>query len=677
MPDSSNKNYLQVGYDNLLQRGDNMAFHLGDTTSPDASLANMTAPASSIAPGASGAVETMPVKDDGGIGDIWIKNFIKSENWLPKKVGFYIDGKKGYAEFSDVYVSGNIQALTGTIGGFTINATNLSITAGGNTVILSSGATAFTAGPTGAPAVTITQAGVLTATGAVITGTITASAGVIGGFTLAATTLTATSGGNTTILSSGTTAFSAGPTGIPIVTITQAGVLTATGVIITGTVSGRSTDTIASAISALGNFIDANLDTAAKNILASFTFGASGALQIGTFSAGISGDIKISPNGIVARNSAGANTFTLDGTTGAATFAGTLSAAGGTFGTITAGTLTGVSITTISGAIGGWTLAANSLSAVSGGNTTILSSGATAFSAGPTGVPIVTITQAGILTATGVVITGTISGRSTSVIAAAIDANGHFADTAINTATSTIITPFIFGVSGALQIGTYVNGVSGDVKISPAGILGRDQTGATTFSIDGTTGVAVLNGLVVGTNVGLGTAQNSAGVTTIINNTVTTGYVNALSVIAGSVAAENITGTYITGKVIRTAASGARVQLDNTNYLQAYDINYLRVQIDTTSIKFYNSVTGVLTGSIIGTINGLDLPNLWPSGNWDIGGEFVNKLAGDWVVGDFLRPATTGLQNLGTSSYKFGNLYLSGIAFLSGKVQLPVGINLF
>lgn len=38
--------------------------------------------------------------------------------------------------------------------------------------------------------------------------------------------------------------------------------------------------------------------------------------------------------------------------------------------------------------------------------------------------------------------------------------------------------------------------------------------------------------LVVGTNVGLGTAQDSAGVTTIVGNTVTTGFVNALSITA-------------------------------------------------------------------------------------------------------------------------------------------------
>jgi len=69
-----------------------------------------------------GSVETVPVKSGGSMDDIWIRNFIRSESWKPKSVGFYLDGNTGYAEFMDVYISGNIQALTGTIGGFDIGS---------------------------------------------------------------------------------------------------------------------------------------------------------------------------------------------------------------------------------------------------------------------------------------------------------------------------------------------------------------------------------------------------------------------------------------------------------------------------------------------------------------------------------------------------------------------------
>jgi hypothetical protein len=155
--------------------------------------------------------------------------------------------------------------------------------------------------------------------------------------------------------------------------------------------------------------------------------------------------------------------------------------------------------------------------------------------------------------------TTTIGGRLASTIAAALDASGHFADSAINTATNTIIGSFTFTpATGALQIGTYVNGVSGDIRISQNGILGRDMTGATTFSVDGTTGVAVLNGLVVGTNVGIGTAQTAGQVTTIVGNTVTTSYVNALNItVLGTVTAGAINGLTITGGTIQTGAVGS------------------------------------------------------------------------------------------------------------------------
>lgn len=68
------------------------------------------------------------------------------------------------------------------------------------------------------------------------------------------------------------------------------------------------------------------LNTKSRKILTSFEFTPSGALQIGKYENGVSGDIKISPNGIVARNLAGDTTFTLDGDTGNAVFAGTLQA---------------------------------------------------------------------------------------------------------------------------------------------------------------------------------------------------------------------------------------------------------------------------------------------------------------------------------------------------------------
>ena len=68
--------------------------------------------------------------------------------------------------------------------------------------------------------------------------------------------------------------------------------------------------------------------------------------------------------------------------------------------------------------------------------------------------------------------------------------------TVLNTKSKKILGNFTFGVIGAISIGNYVNGVSGDIRISPDGIVGRNINGTTTFSIDGTTGDAVFAGTI-------------------------------------------------------------------------------------------------------------------------------------------------------------------------------------
>jgi len=106
----------------------------------------------------------------------------------------------------------------------------------------------------------------------------------------------------------------------------------------------------------------------------------------------------------------------------------------------------------------------------------------------------------GKLTCAGAVIDGTstIGGRTASTLAGAIDASGDLITDVINdrfdTSAKTILDNFTFGASGAIQIGAYEAGVSGDIKISPNGILGRDKDNNTTFSIDATTGDATYAG---------------------------------------------------------------------------------------------------------------------------------------------------------------------------------------
>ena len=280
------------------------------------------------------------------------------------------------------------------------------------------------------------------------------------------------------------------------------------------------------------------------------------------------------------------------------------------------------------------------------------------------GTSVAKVLNTGAATFTGITInsgtidgTSTIGGRDGSVLATAIDSVGHFADDAINTALGTIIGEFNFTGSGALQIGEYVNGVSGDIRISPNGILGRDDTGATTFSINGTTGVAVLNGLVVGTNVGIGTAfpTASAGDLAVLD-LVETAQLGTTVIVGGYIktdllTADNTVAGTLTGRTVRTATTGKRVEMNNSD----------------NSIKFWNS-DGVATGSIYGNVAGGDL--LWinaSTGLWIQAATYINDdlSCGDLsVVGKIETQgnivSTVSDKDLGDTSNKWRDLHLSG-----------------
>lgn len=74
------------------------------------------------------------------------------------------------------------------------------------------------------------------------------------------------------------------------------------------------------------DLINASLDTQKRKILSSYGFTETGAIQIGKYVATVSGEIKISPDGIVAINKSNVTTFAIDGETGDATFLGTVAA---------------------------------------------------------------------------------------------------------------------------------------------------------------------------------------------------------------------------------------------------------------------------------------------------------------------------------------------------------------
>jgi hypothetical protein len=68
--------------------------------------------------------------------------------------------------------------------------------------------------------------------------------------------------------------------------------------------------------------------------------------------------------------------------------------------------------------------------------------------------------------------------------------------TSLNTKSKKILGEFEITQQGALQIGKYQNGVSGDVRITPLGIVARNKSGLITLSVDAETGDAVFKGSI-------------------------------------------------------------------------------------------------------------------------------------------------------------------------------------
>lgn len=97
------------------------------------------------------------------------------------------------------------------------------------------------------------------------------------------------------------------------------------------------------------------------------------------------------------------------------------------------------------------------------------------------------------------------------------------------------------------------------------------------------------------------------------------------------------------GGTVRTAASGARIQLVNTNVLEAYDANYLRVRLDTESLKFYYNTGAGLAAS------------LWAEESFYIQttGELILKSIDGavWIKDCLLVPMPTAQINLGNSNW--------------------------
>ena len=141
--------------------------------------------------------------------------------------------------------------------------------------------------------------------------------------------------------------------------------------------------------------------------------------------------------------------------------------------------------------------------------------------------------------------------------------------------------------------------------------------------------------------------RSTGQVTTIIGNTVTTGFMIANNVYAAHVDAENITGTYITGKVIRTASSGNRLMLLDSNFGDK----------TVSWVDSGNTLKAQIGYDFAGTLQIL-APVIY----------LTTLTTGVKIQGDTY-PSVSSAYNLGTSSYHWNYLYITGISLNGGAVQ--------
>lgn len=182
--------------------------------------------------------------------------------------------------------------------------------------------------------------------------------------------------------------------------------------------------------------------------------------------------------------------------------------------------------------------------------------------------------------------------------------------------------------------------------------------------------------LIVGTNVGQGTAVTSSNVTTIIGNTVTTGFINALDITAlGTVTAGTLVGLNTHG----IGASGLSPAMDFYSSLTDYNNGLVGGEVyvfNAGGTDRFMVISGESLGLVLssgGTTQiSLQNTNIQVTGNTD----FLTSISTPSInLNGTTRTSwpTGGAQTPWTSDIAAAGYKLTGL----GKFQLPVGTNLY
>lgn len=175
--------------------------------------------------------------------------------------------------------------------------------------------------------------------------------------------------------------------------------------------------------------------------------------------------------------------------------------------------------------------------------------------------------------------------------------------------------------------------------------------------------------------------------TVIADNAITSPKIAAGSIVAGKIAAGAIDGITITGSLIRTSATGARVEIkDSTDRISIYDTaGEERMRLDQEELAFYDAA-GDLTGTIGALYSNILAINI-PTGElglvvyYNEVSKFAVGLSGsvfyddvDYQNSDLLNvgniEANDNTSDIGTELVPFDNLHIRDI-YLSPQSANP------
>ena len=203
------------------------------------------------------------------------------------------------------------------------------------------------------------------------------------------------------------------------------------------------------------------------------------------------------------------------------------------------------------------------------------------------------------------------------------------------------------GTNLTINGGAFATGCSwtgNEIASTYIGDLSADKITTGTLNASNVT----ISNLTVGTNVAIGTAVTSAGVTTIVGNTITTSYLNAKAITTVGA----VTGGSITGILMQTSSSAT------TGVKISSALGGIRIYGETLSVYYGSTQYGSIGG------DGAYF-NFASTNNRNV--RFVTGSGSVFINGAAIAGATSGATSCGLSSQYWSNVYTNNLTLDSSK----------